>query len=139
VRELQRTVRPDLKLVVRSATRETEALASYLEGSTVLTSEGRAFPVQIEFAPAADDRPLPGRVATALRRVLSEQEGDGLVFLPGAGEIRRTAEALAALAAAHDLLVLPLQRSAARCAATRVAPRCAAQGWCWRPTSPKPR
>jgi ATP-dependent helicase HrpB len=110
VRELQETVRPDLKLVVMSATLATEALAAYLPGATVLTAEGRAHPVQVEFAAAPDDRPLAGRVAGALRRVLMEggPSGDILVFLPGAAEIRRCAEAIAGLAAEYDLLVLPL-------------------------------
>jgi ATP-dependent helicase HrpB len=110
VRELQETVRPDLKLVVMSATLATEALAAYLPSASVLTSEGRAHPVQVEFAATPDDRPLAGRVASALRRVLAEDEprGDVLVFLPGAAEIRRCAETIAALAAEHDLLVLPL-------------------------------
>jgi ATP-dependent helicase HrpB len=116
VRELQQTVRPDLKLVVMSATLETDALAAYLGGCAVLTSEGRAFPVAIEFADAPDDRPLAGRVAGALRRVLAtplpaqqrDDTGDILIFLPGAAEIRRVADAIAPLAASHDLLVLPL-------------------------------
>src|SRR5262249_24602640 len=73
-------------------------------------SEGRAFPVQISFDAAPDDRPLAGRVASALRRVLADGDdaGDVLVFLPGAAEIRRTADALGALAEEHRLLVLPL-------------------------------
>jgi len=111
VRELQETVRPDLKLVVMSATLETDPLAAYLgAGCRVLTSEGRAFPVQISFDAAPDDRPLAGRVASALRRVLADGDdaGDVLVFLPGAAEIRRTADALGALAEEHRLLVLPL-------------------------------
>jgi hypothetical protein len=71
VRELQETVRPDLKLLVMSATLETAALAAYLGDCPVLTSEGRSYPVQIELAAAPDDRPLAGRVAAALRRVLA--------------------------------------------------------------------
>src|SRR6185369_10768641 len=110
VRELQQTVRPELLLVVMSATLDTEPLATYLGGAAVLTAEGRAYPVRIEAAAAPDDRPLAGRLATALRRVLEDQtdRGDVLVFLPGAAEIRRAADAIAPLAAAHDLLVLPL-------------------------------
>src|SRR5262245_65125206 len=48
-RELQRTVRPDLKLVVMSATLDTAALAAYLDGATATTSEGRAHPVEIAY------------------------------------------------------------------------------------------
>ena len=110
VRELQETVRPDLKLVIMSATLETDRLATYLGDCPVLTSEGRAYPVQIEYENQPDDRRVAGRVAMAVRRVLAQGDdgGDILVFLPGAAEIRRAAEALEALAAAHHLAVVPL-------------------------------
>jgi ATP-dependent helicase HrpB len=127
VRELQATVRPELKLLVMSATLETDALAAYLGGCPVLTSAGRAFPVQVEFDAAADDRPLAGRVAGALRRVLADRadRGDVLVFLPGAVEIRRAADAIAPLAAEHDLLVLPLHGDLPLDAQQRVLQRAA--------------
>ncbi len=110
VRELQETVRPDLKLVVMSATLETERLAAFLGGCPVLTSRGRAHPVEITYDEAVDERPLPGRVATALRRLLADADdwGDTLVFLPGAAEIRRTATAIEPIAASHDLAVVLL-------------------------------
>ena len=110
IRELQETVRPDLKLVVMSATLETDRLAAYLDGCPVLTSEGRAHPVRIEYDAAADERPLAARVAAALQRVLriDDDGGDVLVFLPGAAEIRRVAMAIEPLAAAAQLTVIPL-------------------------------
>ncbi len=110
VRELQGTVRPDLKLVAMSATLETGPLAAYLGDCPVLTSEGRAYPVRVDYAPAADDRPLAGRVASAVRRLFEagDDGGDVLVFLPGAAEIRRATEALEPLAATHKLAVVPL-------------------------------
>lgn len=109
VRELQDTVRPDLKLAVMSATLDTASLAAYLGDCPVVTSEGRAYPVDVEYTDPADDRPLAGRVAAALRRVLAHDDrGDLLVFLPGAAEIRRTVTAVAPLAAAHDLAIMPL-------------------------------
>jgi ATP-dependent helicase HrpB len=110
IRELQQTVRPDLKLVVMSATLDTERVAVYLDNCAVLTSEGKLHPVQIEYVAQLDDRPLPGRVATALRRVLAnaDDSGDVLVFLPGAAEIRRTATAIEPIAKTHDLAVVPL-------------------------------
>ena len=108
VRELQATVRPDLRLVVMSATLDTDALARYLGDAAVITSTGRAYPVDVEYAETAgDERSLPARVAGALSRVLADR-GDVLVFLPGAAEIRRTEEAIAALVAAHDLDVVTL-------------------------------
>jgi ATP-dependent helicase HrpB len=108
-RELQETVRPDLALVVMSATLDTAALATYLGDAPVLTSEGRAFPVRIEHADA-DPRPLAPRVATACSRLLAGDDdgGDVLVFLPGAAAIRRVEAAIAPLAAAHGFDVVPL-------------------------------
>lgn len=95
VSELQATVRPDLKLVVMSATLDTERLSAHLKCS-VVRCEGRAYPVRITHAPQVDQRPLPLRVRSALAALLRDQDdgGDILVFLPGAGEIRRTAEAI---------------------------------------------
>ncbi len=110
-RELQETVRPDLALVVMSATLDTAALAAYLPGAAVLTSEGRAFPVRIEHTAGDAGGRLAPRVAAAVQALLAAPDDDGgdiLVFLPGAAEIRFAAEALAPLAAAHGLDVLPL-------------------------------
>jgi ATP-dependent helicase HrpB len=104
VRELQESVRPDLRLVVMSATLATDALAAYLPGARVLTSEGRAHPVAIAWDDAGHGRPLVDRVVAAVRSALADP-GDVLVFLPGAGEIRRCASALAGLDAID---VLPL-------------------------------
>lgn len=94
---LQRTTRPDLLLVVMSATLDAGPLALHLDAPTV-RSEGKRFPVDIEHLPATDDRPLASQVSSAVRRILLESggpegTGDVLVFLPGAGEIRRAMEA----------------------------------------------
>lgn len=111
VRELQATVRPDLRLVVMSATLGTDALAASLGDATVLESSGRAFPVTTHWAPAAfEPRALAAAVVAAVQRALATDDdgGDFLVFLPGAGEIRRAAEALAPLARAQQIDVLTL-------------------------------
>ena len=109
--ELQATVRSDLKLVVMSATLQTERLARYLGDCPVLTSEGRAHPVRIAYAAAPDDDPLPRRVARAVQEALTAADDDGgdvLVFLPGAAEIRRAADALESLAASDAFTIVPL-------------------------------
>src|SRR5450432_4504937 len=106
---LSQAARPDLKIVVMSATLDAEPVARFLGDCPRIRSEGRMFPVSIEFLPKPDDRPLEKQIVSAVRRALSEEpDGDVLVFLPGAGEIRRAALALEPLAAAKDLLVLPL-------------------------------
>ncbi len=106
---LQRSSRPDLRLVVMSATLDAAPVRDYL-GCPAVRSEGRLFPVDIKHDDGTDQRPLAERVAGAVRRLQTTdgRGGDILVFLPGAGEIRRTAEALEPWAAAKGLLVLPL-------------------------------
>jgi ATP-dependent helicase HrpB len=105
---LQKTSRPDLRLVVMSATLESEPIVEFLGSCPAVRSEGRVFPVDIEYQEAPDDHQLAERVASAVRRLHQDGcHGDVLVFLPGAGEIRRAAEALEPLHA-KGILVLPL-------------------------------
>ncbi len=112
LRRLQRGPRPDLKLVAMSATLDPAPLASFLGGAPVLSAPGRQFDVRIEHAALPDDRPLDQQIASALRALLARGlDGDVLVFLPGAAEIRRAAEACAPLARGADLLVVPLHGS----------------------------
>jgi ATP-dependent helicase HrpB len=101
--------RPELALVVMSATLDAEPVAAFLGDAPVVKSEGRMFPLTIEHAAQVEDRPLPAQVASAVRRVAREGlEGDVLVFLPGTGEIARCAEELEEAARVFDLAVLPL-------------------------------
>ncbi|MCA1565286.1 MAG: ATP-dependent helicase HrpB [Acidobacteria bacterium] len=109
LKRLQRASRPDLRIIVMSATLNAEPIARFLGDCPVLRSAGRRFEVDIEHLNRPDDRPLAAQVQTALRRLLDERlDGDVLVFLPGAAEIRRAAETCAPLAAEFDLLLLPL-------------------------------
>ena len=116
LREVQQTVREDLVLIVMSATLEAEPVARFLGNCPILRVEGRTFPVEISYRgqqAGAAKTPLPQRVADAVSDVVpqSPDGGDVLVFLPGAQEIRRTAAHLSGLAAAQNLLVLPLHGS----------------------------
>ena len=89
-------VRPDLRLLVMSATLDGTATATLLGGAPVITSVGRTHPVTTRWiAVPARKRPLDG-VAAAVRRAVSETDGDVLVFVPGAAEIRRLSDSLAA-------------------------------------------
>ncbi|MFT9458889.1 MAG: ATP-dependent helicase HrpB [Acetobacter orientalis] len=103
--DLQRTLRPDLRLVAMSATAETERLAALMH-APVLTSEGRMFPLTVHHAKRdiPHVRDIPATTATAIKHALAETEGDILVFLPGTGEIRRTTTLLEGCSAT----VLPL-------------------------------
>ncbi len=109
LKRLQQTTRPDLKLVVMSATLDAAPIAHYLDNAPKLSSEGKRFEVAVEHQPHEDNRPLADQVASAVGKLLVENlDGDVLVFLPGAAEIRRAQAACSTLAKQHDLLVLPL-------------------------------
>src|SRR5262245_35525922 len=109
LRRLREGPRPDLALVVMSATLDAEPVAKYLGDAPRIRSAGRAFPVEVEHAAQRDDRPLEQQVAAAVARVVaSTLDGDVLVFLPGAAEIRRATDACRALADRLGLLLLPL-------------------------------
>ncbi len=106
---LQQSMRPELRLVVMSATLEGERLASELGNCARIRSEGRTFPLSIEHLDKPDERPLDKQVASAVRQSLArEATGDILVFLPGAREIRFASVALEALAREAGAAVFPL-------------------------------
>ncbi|HPC57513.1 MAG TPA: ATP-dependent helicase HrpB [Kiritimatiellia bacterium] len=111
--QLQQTTRPDLLLVVMSATLDTRLLQPYLEPCIRLHSEGRTFPVEIEHIekPLHPDRDTPWDAAAAAYGRAARQgdaPGDALVFMPGAYEIQRTLDALRNTPAAKGALLLPL-------------------------------
>jgi ATP-dependent helicase HrpB len=112
LRRLQRTKRPDLRLVAMSATLDAGPIAAFL-GCSILRSEGKRFDVAVEHLPSPDDRKLELLVASAVRSLVGApgsgaEGGHVLVFLPGAADIRRSLESCAKLAAEHDLVLLPL-------------------------------
>lgn len=112
LRRLQLGPRPELKLVAMSATLAAAPVAAFLGDAPRLRSEGRLHEITVEHAEKSDDRPLESQIASAVRRLVDEGlDGDVLVFLPGAREIQRAAEACAATARKADLLVLPLHGS----------------------------
>lgn len=108
VRRVQQTVRPDLKVVVMSATLGVEAISAYLGNCPIVVSEGRLFPVEIEYSPRSDSVPLSIAIANAVEQSLVKTSGDVLVFLPGQREIRDAARELDSIARQNDLLIMPL-------------------------------
>jgi len=85
--DIRRQLRPDLKILVMSATLDYGPLAGMLGAAPVITSSGKAFPVAERYL-AEKAGPLTERITWAVRTALKETEGDILVFLPGSGEIR---------------------------------------------------
>jgi ATP-dependent helicase HrpB len=129
--DAQAALRPDLRLVVMSATLEADRLAAFLgEGTApapVIRSEGRAYPVETHYLSAQEAGDRAARPAERLARLvprailhaLAHHAGDVLAFLPGLGEIRRVAERLAlppdtALHVLHGDLPLEAQDAAVR-------------------------
>jgi ATP-dependent helicase HrpB len=108
VRLIQQTVRPELRVVVMSATLAVGAVSAYLGGCPVVAAEGRQYPVAVRHEPRAEHQPWPVAAAHAAERLLEQTTGDLLVFLPGLQEIRQTARHLEPAARRHNLAVLPL-------------------------------
>ncbi|MDT3685473.1 MAG: ATP-dependent helicase HrpB [Pseudorhodoplanes sp.] len=89
-RDVQQGLREDLKLLVMSATLDGARVAKLLGDAPVVESEGRAFPVTTHYLGRDARAPIDRQVADAAVRALRAETGSLLVFLPGAGEIRRT-------------------------------------------------
>ena len=108
VRLIQQTVRPELRVVVMSATLAVGAVAAYLGDCPVVAAEGRQYPVAVRHEPRPEHQPWPLAAAHAAERLLEQTTGDLLVFLPGLQEIRQTARHLEPAARRYGLAVLPL-------------------------------
>lgn len=133
-KRLQATERPDLRLVVMSATLEAEPVARYLAASLsvpapvtgqggsdlppggiapasapILVSEGRTFPVEMQWLDYGDSRPVHELAADKVERIVEAGwEGDILVFMPGKGEIQAALGALAAARLGERVSLIPL-------------------------------
>ncbi|HHZ09455.1 MAG TPA: ATP-dependent helicase HrpB, partial [Rhizobiales bacterium] len=123
--DAQSALRPDLRLIVMSATLDGARVAGLLGGAPVVESEGRSFPVELRYRERAPGVAVEDATARAIRDVLAEEEGSILAFLPGQGEIQRTAERLDGKVPA-DVDVVPLHGQLdgrAQDAAIRPAPQ----------------
>jgi ATP-dependent helicase HrpB len=112
VRQARSLLRPDLRVLVMSATLDLEPLAGSLDGAGVITSEGRSHPVAVSHQPPRPDESLPRQVVRARESHWLESSGPpatvALVFLPGQREIRATQRAIAERSWAAVLPVCPL-------------------------------
>ncbi|MED4753637.1 ATP-dependent helicase HrpB [Brevibacillus choshinensis] len=106
--QAQSLFREDLRLVVMSATLDAFSVAAMMENAPVIVSEGRVFPVETHYL----TRPMEGRLETniiqLIQQALSEETGDMLVFLPGAGEIRRVETVLRESDLPSSTVIAPL-------------------------------
>ncbi|WP_293907207.1 ATP-dependent helicase HrpB [Phenylobacterium sp.] len=94
-RDAQKLLREDLRLLVMSATLDGAAVARLLDDAPVIESQGRMFPVETHYLGRDDRARIEDQVVRAVEKALAEKPGGLLVFLPGQGEILRTAERLA--------------------------------------------
>jgi ATP-dependent helicase HrpB len=106
----QALLREDLRILVMSATLDAGAVSGVMSGAPVIYSEGRMFPVETIYTRRPSEGRLESAVASAVERALQDCEGDLLVFLPGAGEIRRVETALrqAGVTARYAARIAPL-------------------------------
>jgi ATP-dependent helicase HrpB len=106
--QTQELLRPDLRILVMSATLDGAAVSALLDGAPVITSEGRRHPVEVRHVARRSDQRVEAAVAAAVRAALARDEGSVLAFLPGAGEIRRTLDMLQAAPLPGDVRLHPL-------------------------------
>ncbi len=112
VRRLQESARTDLRLVVMSATIDVGILGDYLADARTITCEGRSYPIEISYEPAAGNRPVWERASRVLQGIMRTGiEGDVLIFMPGAFEINRTISAIRDMSLPEPVAVLPLYGS----------------------------
>ena len=106
--DVQRGLRDDLKIMVMSATLDSERLSTHLDNASVISAKGRMFPVDVVHLDKASRFTLADDTVKAVRRALLDVKGSLLVFLPGEGEIRRVEEMLLRGDLATNVDVRPL-------------------------------
>lgn len=98
---IRNEIRPDLKLVVMSATLDPEPIVDFLGNAVNLESEGRSFPVDVVYSPAFSSERIETQVLGGVQQATRQTDGHVLVFLPGVGEIRRCHRSLSDFAEQH--------------------------------------
>jgi ATP-dependent helicase HrpB len=106
--EAQAVLRDDLRIIVMSATLDSAPVAALLGGAPVVEAHGRSFPVATHYLDRRPDGPLEPLIPDTVKKALAEENGDILVFLPGAGEIRRLKSRLDAALDPSAVKVAPL-------------------------------
>jgi len=92
--QVQELLRPDLRILIMSATLDGEKISGVLKNAPIITSSGRQYPVELKYFTVDKNEWLTVSAARAIRKAIHDESGDILVFLPGAGEIIRVAELL---------------------------------------------
>ena len=134
--DVRRALRPDLRLLVMSATLDVDAIAAHLGDADVHTAEARMFPVETRYLQVESTAPIAVQMAGAVKRALALPGGDILCFLPGEWEIKRCQEELRGDISSHrvaeaqgrEVEVLPLYGALPKEEQDRVVARRAGDG-----------
>lgn len=110
--DVQQHLRPDLRVLIMSATLDDVRLSTILGDAPVVASQGRLFPIETRHAKFTSDKSVPARMAETILRALENHEGDVLAFLPGWREIQRTDEILHERRPPNDVVVRMLHGEA---------------------------
>ena len=102
---IRTTLRPELKLVVMSATLDPQPIVDFLGDAIPVTSEGRSYPVTLHHSKAVSRDYIDDQVVSILPQALDATDGHVLVFLPGVGEIRRTRSKIESMNLGHDFSI----------------------------------
>jgi ATP-dependent helicase HrpB len=106
--DVQRGLRDDLKILVMSATLDTEKLSSHMARAPVISAKGRMFPVETRYLDKTTRQTVVLDAQRAILKAVREVKGSLLVFLPGESEIRRVEQGLLADGLPHNTVVRPL-------------------------------
>ncbi|HYB10332.1 MAG TPA: ATP-dependent helicase HrpB [Alphaproteobacteria bacterium] len=106
--DIQRNLRPELRILAMSATLDGSAVSRILGGAPIVESQGREFPIETRYLEGALREPATSAAAKAVKQALGETEGDILVFLPGEREIRAVERSLRSAGLAPRTFVAPL-------------------------------
>lgn len=106
--DVQRGLRDDLKILVMSATLDTDKLSAHLNGAPIISAKGRMFPVETRYLDKTSRQSIVADASRAISKALREVKGSLLVFLPGEGEIRRVEQALLVEGVPANIDVRPL-------------------------------
>jgi len=139
-RDSQGLLRDDLRILVMSATLDGARVSALLGDAPVIESQGRMYPVDTRYAGRDPRVPIEEQLARLVGKVLAEEEGGLLVFLPGQGEIRRAERLIQERLRDPSVDVAPLYGALEPGQQDRAIARRRpdAARWCWPPPSPRP-
>ncbi len=106
--QTQTLFRADLRLLIMSATLDTRTLSQQLKQAPMLTCKGKNFPVETRYIGSIEQKEFHQQVAKTIKQLLNTEIGNMLVFLPGASEIHRIEQQLAAFTLPEHTLITPL-------------------------------